>query len=68
MFHHEAGPQALVQFSNSKEAEEVKSMLQTQSLTINDELITFEIQFSKFTDLKVNQNNKYSWDYTVSVI
>ena len=64
MFHHEAGPQALIQFRTSQEAEDVKKVLQSQVFHIDNNVITFEVQFSKFTDLRVNQNNKFSWDFT----
>ena len=64
LFHHEAGPQVLIQFQTSQEAEDVKKYLQSQVFTIDGNIITFEIQFSKFADLRVNQNNKFSWDFS----
>ena len=64
LFHHEAGPQVLIQFQTSQEAEDVKKYLQSQVFNIDGNIITFEIQFSKFTDLRVNQNNKFSWDFS----
>ena len=64
LFHHEAGPQVLIQFQTSQEAEDVKKYLQSQVFTIDGNIITFEIQFSKFADLLVNQNNKFSWDFS----
>lgn len=64
MFHHEAGPQALIQFRTSQEAEDVKKVLQSQVFHIGNSVVTFEVQFSKFADLHVNQNNTYSWDFT----
>ena len=64
MFHHEAGPQALIQFRTSQEAEEVKKVLQSQVFHIDNSVVTFEVQFSKFADLHVNQNNTFSWDFT----
>lgn len=64
VFHHDAGPQALIQFRSAKEADEVKQALQSQVLEIEGKTISFEIQFSKFKDLRVNQNNKYSWNFT----
>lgn len=66
MFHHDAGPQALVQFHSAEEAKEVKESLEKEELQVDDNLITFEIQYSKLTDLRVNQNNKFTWDFTVS--
>lgn len=66
MFHHDAGPQALVQFHTKEEAKAVKESLEKEELRIDDKLITFEIQYSKFPDLRVNQNNKYTWDFTVA--
>ena len=63
IFHHDAGPQALIQFHSAQEADEVKQALQSQTLTIDGNTISFEIQFSKFQDLRVNQNNKYSWNF-----
>lgn len=67
MFRHDAGPQALIQFKTAKEAEEVKQMLQARVFHIDNKIITFEVQFSKFKDLRVNQNNKLSWDFTQAV-
>lgn len=66
MFHHDAGPQALVQFHSAEEAKEVKESLEKEELHVDDNLITFEIQYSKFTDLRVNQNNKFTWDFTIA--
>ena len=66
VFHHDAGPQALVQFRTSEEAKAVKESLEKEELNIENRLITFEIQYSKFPDLRVNQNNKASWDFTVA--
>lgn len=63
IFHHDAGPQALIQFRSAQEADEVKQALQSQVLKIDGNTISFEIQFSKFKDLRVNQNNKYSWNF-----
>ena len=66
VFHHDAGPQALVQFRTSEEAKAVKESLEKEELQIENRLITFEIQYSKFPDLRVSQNNKASWDFTVA--
>ena len=65
MFHHDARPQALVQFRTSEEAKAVKKSLEREELLIDGNVITFEIQYSKFPDLRVNQNNKFTWDFTV---
>ena len=63
MFVHEAGPQALVQYSRLFNYTEAKSDLENTAFLFNSRRYSFEVQFSKLSELVINKVSNYSRDF-----
>lgn len=65
MFIHEAGPQALVQYSLLYDCIRAKGELEKFTYMLNGRRYSFEVQFSKLRELRILKNNNYSRDFTL---
>ena len=65
MFIHEAGPQALVQYSILYDCIRAKGELEKFTYMLNGRRYSFEVQFSKLRELRILKNNNYSRDFTL---
>ena len=65
MFIHEAGPQALVQYSILYDCIRAKGELEKFTYMLNGRRYSFEVQFSKLRELRILKNNNYSRDFSL---
>ena len=63
MFIHQAGPQALVQYSILYDCIRAKGELEKLTYMLNGRRYSFEVQFSKLRELQITKNNNYSRDF-----
>ena len=63
MFIHQAGPQALVQYSILYDCIRAKGELEKLTYMLNGRRYSFEVQFSKLRELQIVKNNNYSRDF-----
>lgn len=63
MFIHQAGPQALVQYSHLYDCIRAKGELEKTTFMYNNRRYSFEVQYSKLKELVIHKNNNYSRDF-----
>ena len=63
MFIHQAGPQALVQYSHLYDSIRAKGELEKFTFMLGSRRYAFEVQFSKLKELVIHKNNNYSRDF-----
>ena len=63
MFIHQAGPQALVQYTHLYDCICAKGELEKTTVVLNGRRFAFEVQFSKLKELVISKNNNYSRDF-----
>ena len=63
MFIHQAGPQALVQYTHLYDCIRAKGELEKTTVILNNRRFAFEVQFSKLKELVIHKNNNYSRDF-----
>ena len=63
MFIHQAGPQALVQYTHLYDCICAKGELEKTTVVLNGRRFAFEVQFSKLKELVIHKNNNYSRDF-----
>lgn len=63
MFIHQAGPQALVQYSRLYDCIRAKGELEKTTFMYNNRRYSFEVQYSKLRELVIHKNNNYSRDF-----
>ena len=63
MFVHQAGPQALVQYSHLCDCIRAKGELEKATFVLGRRRYSFEVQYSKLRELVIHKNNNYSRDF-----
>lgn len=63
MFVHDAGPQALVQYSHLFNYAEARNDLENTAFLFNGRRYAFEVQFSKLRELVIHKASNYSRDF-----
>lgn len=63
MFIHQAGPQALVQYTHLYDCIRAKGELEKVTFMLGSHRYAFEVQFSKLKELVIHKNNNYSRDF-----
>ena len=63
MFIHQAGPQALVQYTNLYDCIHAKSELEKMTFMTKGRRYSFEVQYSKLRELVIHKTNNYSRDF-----
>lgn len=63
MFIHQAGPQALVQYSHLYDCIRAKGELEKATFLHNGRRYSFEVQYSRLKELVIHKNNNYSRDF-----
>lgn len=63
MFIHQAGPQALVQYSHLYDSIRAKGELEKYTFMLGTRRYAFEVQYSKLKELVIHKNNNYSRDF-----
>lgn len=63
MFVHDAGPQALVQYSHLYNYTEARNDLENTAFLFNGRRYAFEVQFSKLHELVIHKASNYSRDF-----